>query len=177
MIRPAQALDDFLAGIELRALRHAEFATRSRDDALELVQDAMLAFVRRYAGKPAPDWPPLFWRVLQNRIVDWQRRARVRGRWVRQDDADGVDQGSIARAPDPNVRDPLAALADDQAMAALQCALEALPLRQRQVFLLRCWEGLDVADTARSLGLSQGSVKTHLFRAMGSLRGLLEEHR
>lgn len=173
----ASALDAFLRGVELRALRHADFATRDREEALELVQDAMLSFVRSYATRPPAEWAPLFWRVLQNRVLDWHRRGRVREAHVAPStSADGaIDR--IAAAPDEHSPDPLAALGDAEALAVLERGLEDLPERQRQVFLLRVWEGLDVAETAHALGLSPGSVKTHLFRALGRLRALLEEHR
>lgn len=172
-----QALDRFLRDVERRALRVAELSCGSRDDALELVQEAMFGFVRGYAGKPAEEWPLLFWRVLDSRLTDFQRRRRVRSRWMtwfapRDEDA---EEDPLARVPDPAEPGPLARLGDDEAMRTLERALRALPLRQRQAFLLRVWEGLDVADTARAMDLSEGSVKTHLFRALQRLRASLED--
>lgn len=171
------ALDRFLREVERRALRVAELSCGSREDALELVQEAMLGFVRGYSGKPAEQWPLLFWRVLDSRLTDFQRRRRVRSRWMawlgpRQPEDD--DEDPIARVPDPAEPGPLARLADGEAMQALEIALRALPLRQRQAFLLRVWEGLDVAQTAAAMALSEGSVKTHLFRALQRLRAQLE---
>lgn len=172
-----RAIDAFLEAIERRALRMAELATASRDEALDLVQDAMFGFVRHYAGKPQSDWPPLFYRVLDNRINDWHRRRQVRSRWVaaflRDPDEDG-DQ--IEQAPDSTDPGPLLRLAGSQASLALDEALRALPHRQRQAFLLRIWEGLDVAGTAAAMRCSQGSVKTHLSRALASLRRALEQY-
>lgn len=172
------ALDRFLRGIERRALRMAELTTGQRDEALDLVQDAMLAFVRNYAGKPEAEWPPLFHRVLDSRMTDWHRRQQVRGRWIsawfgRSDDDEG---DPLAEAPDLREPGPLARLLDADAGGALQAALKELPLRQRQAFLLRVWEGLDVAETASAMRCGEGSVKTHLWRALNALRRALEDH-
>ncbi len=170
-----RAIDAFLKAIERRALHMAELATASRDEALDLVQDAMFGFVRHYAGKPQSDWAPLFYRVLDNRINDWYRRRQVRGRWAGtlRDPDDEVDQ--IEQAPDSADPGPLLRLAGSQAALALDDALRALPHRQRQAFLLRVWEGLDVTGTAAVMRCSEGSVKTHLSRALTALRRALEE--
>jgi RNA polymerase sigma-70 factor (ECF subfamily) len=170
-----RAIDEFLRTIERRALRMAELATGNRDEALDLVQDAMFGFVRHYAGKPGSEWAPLFYRVLDNRINDWYRRRQVRSRWIGAflHDAD-EDDDQIAQAPDPGDPGPLLRLAGSEAARALDGALRALPHRQRQAFLLRVWEGLDVAATAASMRCSEGSVKTHLSRALSALRRALE---
>jgi RNA polymerase sigma-70 factor (ECF subfamily) len=184
MVEPVDAravdeptLDAFLKRVERRALRMAELATANREEALDLVQDAMCGFVRHYADKPPTEWAPLFYRVLDNRLNDWHRRRRVRSRWLfswsrtTDDDSD-----EVVETPDPNDPGPLARLAGHEAATALEAALARLPLRQRQVFLLRVWEGLDVAATAHALGVSEGSVKTHLSRALAALRRALEDH-
>lgn len=172
-----ETLDAFLAESERRAFRMAQFATRDPDEALDLVQDAMLSFVQRYRDKPASEWRPLFYRVLENRILDWHRQRHSRGRWwvslFVADDADGEDP--LERIAGPAADNPLQALQRARSMSRLESALYALPLRQQQVFLLRIWEGLDVAATARALGLGQGSVKTHLSRALARLRAELGE--
>lgn len=169
-------LDRFLRGVERRALRMAEMACGQRDAAFDLVQDAMFAFVRRYADRPPAEWAPLFHRVLDNRLTDWHRRQRVRGRWMfsffHDDEDDGDPLDAMADDAEPG---PLGRLADDQAGTLLDAALRALPLRQRQAFLLRMWEGLDVADTAIAMRCSEGSVKTHLSRALARLRERLGE--
>lgn len=175
----AGGLERFLRGVERRALRMAELATQNREEALDLVQEAMFGFVRNYAAKPAADWAPLFYRVLDSRLTDWHRRQSVRGRWLttwlrRSDDEDESDP--IDLAADLHEPGPLARLAGAEAAQALDAALGALPLRQRQAFLLRIWEGLDVADTALVMRCSEGSVKTHLSRAMTALRRALETH-
>jgi RNA polymerase sigma-70 factor (ECF subfamily) len=175
----ARALDRFLRGIERRALRIAELSTRDREDALELVQDAMLAFARSYADKPEADWAPLFHRVLDSRILDHHRRGQVRRRWRVWfgRDADEPGEDPLEQVADPAEPGPLLRLADGETRAALDAALRALPLRQRQCFLLRMWEGLDVAQTASAMRCSEGSVKTHLSRALAALRARLEDLR
>jgi RNA polymerase sigma-70 factor (ECF subfamily) len=173
------ALDSFLAGVERRALVMAELATHNRDDAMDIVQDVMLSFVDRYASHEPGEWAPLFHRVLQNRIRDWHRRRQVRSRWLvwlRDPEGDEDAPDPIQEAPDPAGRRPEDILALDLAGDALMAAVEALPLRQQQAFLLRTWEGLDVAETAAAMGCSEGSVKTHLSRAMHALRARLEDH-
>jgi len=171
------ALDRFLKTLERRALRMAELATGSREEALDLVQDAMFGFVRHYADKPETEWTPLFYRVLDNRLNDWHRRRRVRLRWTDSAARDsGEDADPLDRVADPADPGPLLRLAGTQAARALDAALRALPLRQRQTFLLRVWEGFDVATTAAAMRCSQGSVKTHLSRALAALRRALEGH-
>jgi len=174
-------MNGFLAGVERRALRMAEFATGNRDDALELVQDAMFGMVRRYASHHSDDWPPLFYRILQNGIRDWHRREAVRRKWrhwfpERNDrEQHGMDAG-VEGIADPNGVDPSIHLARSQSGKAFLAALAVLPLRQQQAFMLRAWEGLDVAQTARAMSCSQGSVKTHYSRAVHRLRVELEDH-
>ena len=112
------SVDQFLKTVERRALRMAEMATSNRDEAMDLVQDAMFGFVRHYTAKPAADWAPLFYRVLDSRINDWHRRRTVRGRWLAVwtktgDDEDGVDE--IAQAPDQTDPGPLLRLAGSEA--------------------------------------------------------------
>jgi RNA polymerase sigma-70 factor (ECF subfamily) len=173
-----RTLDQFLKSVERRALRMAELATGNRDEALDLVQDAMFGFARHYAGKPAADWAPLFYRVLDSRLNDWHRRRSVRSRWlaVWTRNVDDDEHDEIAQAPDTNDPGPLLRLAGSEAAHALDAALGNLPLRQRQAFLLRVWEGFDVAATASTMRCSEGSVKTHLSRALAALRRALEDY-
>jgi len=151
-------------------------ALRHEDDALDAVQDAMLQLARAYADRPAAEWKPLFYRILENRIRDMQRRRTVRGRviaWLPfrgEDDEDEPDPISQAPSPEPQ---PVRRLELDEAVGALQKALEELPRRQQQAFMLRTLEGLDVAGTAAAMGCSEGSVKTHYFRAVQALRAQL----
>ncbi len=175
-----QRLDRFLADTERRALVMAELSTHNRDEALDLVQDAMLAFVRRYADKPQAQWAPLFYRVLQNKTRDWGRRTQLRRRWRvwLQGDSEAPDAPDPLQAlPDPTGRRPEELIDGDAAIDVLLATLPTLPERQRQAVLLRIWEGLDVAQTATAMGCSPGSVKTHLSRGLRRLRESLETMR
>jgi len=174
----SRALNQFLAGVELKAFKIAQTALRNEDDALDAVQHAMLQLARAYANKPPEEWKPLFYRILENRIRDMQRRRTVRGKvisWLplrgneEDDEPDPINQAP-SHDPQPPRRLEIA-----EAMGALERALQGLPRRQQQVFMLRTLEGLDVAETATAMGCSEGSVKTHYFRALQSLRAQLGE--
>ena len=174
-----QQLNQFLAGVERRALRFAEIAVRDRDEALDLVQDAMIKLARNYAGRPEQEWTPLFYRILQNGIRDWHRRQMVRNRvmvWFGGSSAPDDDYDPVAEAPDPMGRTPDEQIEARQAMQTLEQAVAELPARQREAFMLRTFEGLDVAGTAVAMGCSEGSVKTHYSRAVHTLREVLGEH-
>ena len=169
---PLPTLEQFLAGIGARAYRFAEVGLRHREDALDAVQDAMLKMLA-YRERPASEWTPLFWRILRSRVIDTQRRRGFRLRWlgpapVAEDASlDWADEGpGPARHHDGR-----------EAYARLAVALAALPRRQREAFTLRVLEELDVADTARAMGCSEGSVKTHLSRAREALQRQLEDWR
>jgi len=166
------SLDAFLDGIGARAFRFAEAGLRSRDDALDAVQDAMMKMLG-YRERPAQEWTPLFWTILRSRIVDLQRRRSFRLGWMFE--ADAQDEPGIEwadAAPDPS-------RANDgrEAYATFVAALRELPRRQREAFSLRVLEDLDVATTARVMGCSEGSVKTHLSRARDALQKRLEDFR
>jgi RNA polymerase sigma-70 factor (ECF subfamily) len=172
-----RALNDFLASVELRAFKIAQIALRHEDDALDVVQDAMLQLARAYAARPADEWKPLFYRILENRIRDVQRRRMTRNKvmaWLPfrrgEEDDEMPDPVEQAASHDPV---PPHRLQIDETMQALEAALQALPGRQQQAFLLRTLEGMDVAQTAAAMGCSEGSVKTHYFRAMHTLRAQL----
>lgn len=168
------ALDRFLAGVEKRAFRMARFATGDTEEALDLVQEAMFTLARRYARRPESEWGALFHRILQNRIRDWYRRQKVRNRltgWLRWHEDDGDDP--VENLPDREQHGPQAQVDNADFHARLEAALQELPLRQQQTFLLRVWEGLDVNETARAMGISSGSVKTHYSRAVHALRAKL----
>jgi RNA polymerase sigma-70 factor (ECF subfamily) len=172
-------LNQFLAEVEKRALRIAEIGVRNRADALDLVQDAMIKLVRNYSDRPGSEWAPLFYRILQNGVRDWQRRQKVRNRvmgWFGHGASgeDGYD--IVANTPDPAGRSPDQELQTQQAMRRLELSIAELPGRQREAFMLRTFEGLDVADTAVAMGCSEGSVKTHHSRAVHALRDKLGDH-
>jgi RNA polymerase sigma-70 factor (ECF subfamily) len=175
----SRALNQFLAGVELKAFKIAQSALRHEHDALDAVQDAMLQLTRAYSDRPAEEWRPLFYRILENRIRDMQRRRTVRGRimaWLpaHRDEDDEEAADPISQAPSDEIT-PARRMELDEAMSALERALQDLPNRQRQAFLLRNLEGLDVAAVATAMGCSEGSVKTHHFRALKALRARLGE--
>ena len=160
-------------------MRFAEIAVRDRDEALDLVQDAMIKLARKYADRPEEEWTPLFYRILQNGIRDWHRRQAVRNRfivWIGRSAAAEDDYDPVAQAPDPMGRTPDEQIESRQAMQELERAVADLPARQREAFMLRTFEGLDVAGTAVAMGCSEGSVKTHYSRAVHTLRDKLGEH-
>lgn len=175
----AAELNQFLKQVERRAFRMAVYAVGSTDDALDIVQDAMLVFVRNYRAKPQSEWQVLFQRTLQSRITDCHRRAAVRNRfrtWLGFSSGEEDDNDPIEALPDIEGQSPADLLERQGLGQAIGEAVAMLPLRQQQAFLLRSWEGLDVAETASAMGCSEGSVKTHFFRAVHTLRELLKEY-
>lgn len=170
---PPATLEAFLAGIDTRAFRFAEIALRNRDDALDAVQDAMIKMLG-YRDHPPSEWTPLFWSILRNRIVDLQRRGLFRLRWLvpgsSNDAGEPLDWAD--ESPDPSRSND-----SREAWTRISAALGNLPARQREAFTLRVLEELDVADTARVMGCSEGSVKTHLSRAREAMQKQLEEFR
>lgn len=174
-----QELNRFFADVERRALRIAEIAVRNREDALDLVQDAMIRLSSKYSERSSEEWPPLFYRILQNGVRDHHRRHAVRNRvmvWFGRGKDEESDYDPIAAAPDPIGRSPDEELQNDEAMTELEAAIGQLPARQREAFMLRTFEGLDVKGTAIAMGVSEGSIKTHYSRAVHALREALGEH-
>ncbi len=173
----AAELNQFLASVEKRAYAMAVTSVKEREDALDIVQDVMMTLARKYARKPSDQWPPLFFRILNNRITDYHRSRNLRRRffgWL--DTTDNAGEDPFDQVPGPQTNDPDRRNAIDGATDELQRALAQLPLRQQQAFMLRAWEGLDVKATAQAMGCSDGSVKTHYSRAVHTLRTRLEEH-
>lgn len=179
VLEQTRELDKFLGEIERRAFRMAQVALRDPDDAMDAVQDAMLKLARNYGARPSTEWRPLFYRILENGIRDMQRRRSVRKRFM-------VWLPGPKEDPDNEAQDPLDTVADggtpvperlmqDEAMEKLESSLRELPARQREAFMLRNFEGLDVAETASAMGCSEGSVKTHYSRAVHTLREQLGE--
>lgn len=167
-----RALERFLAGVEKRAFRIAKLSLRDHDDALDVVQDSMISLARNYAGHPEEQWRPLFYRILRNRITDYQRRRRVRQGVIAWWPGTGPDDGPpdpVESAPDPSGT-PDEQLEGEELLGRIERALAGLSDRQREAFMLRNFEGLDVAQTAIAMGCSEGSVKTHYFRAVQALQ-------
>lgn len=170
-------MDNFLRSVQARAYRIAHIATGNSEDALDLVQDAMFKLVEKYADRPDGEWAPLFYRILNSRINDLHRRNGVRNRFRRwlYDDPD-TNEDPIQTAEDEFGQQPEKQTETDQSMSRLEQALASLPMRQKQAFLLRVWEGLDVKQTAVAMACAEGSVKTHYSRAVHCLREQLGEH-
>ena len=170
-------MERFLAEVERRAFKTAMVATGNREDALDIVQDAMVKMVQKYQDRPRAEWGPLFNSILQSRIMDWHRRTKVRSvvrSFFSKDDDDQQDEE--ANVPGREADNPVDQLSNSHTMNALEEAIHQLPIRQQQAFMLRIWEGYDVAETAKVMGCSQGSVKTHLSRATQRLREVLGDH-
>jgi RNA polymerase sigma-70 factor (ECF subfamily) len=177
----AREMDDFLRSIERRAFLMARVRLGNEEDAFDVIQDAMLRLVQRYAGRDAAEWGPLFYRILHNRINDLNRRRRIGNRlfsWIerrRTDEDDPRDEAE--NLPGPAAEDPARVLEAREGCRHLMRAVAALPPRQQQAFMLRCWEGLSTRETARAMACSEGSVKTHYSRALQVLRDQLEGHK
>jgi RNA polymerase sigma-70 factor (ECF subfamily) len=173
-------LSAFLAEVERRAFKQALFAVRDGDAALDIVQDAMLKLTAKYGERPVGELPMLFQRILQNTIHDHFRRQKVRSTWTtvlsalgqKDDDEEFDPLETLAGKVDS--ADPAGAHEQAQVVAVIEQALMRLPARQRQAFLLRYWEELDVAEAAAAMGCSEGSVKTHCSRAVHALAEMLK---
>ena len=172
------SMDRFLEGISARAFRFAELGLRHREDALDVVQDAMIRMMG-YRDRPSAEWTPLFWSILRSRIVDLQRRSLFRMRWLVSPSAKNAEDDVIDwidQAPD-DAPDPSRTHDNRETYQSVATALRTLPARQREAFTLRVLEDCDVATTARIMGCSEGSVKTHLSRARNTLQQQLEDFR
>ncbi|HLX29853.1 MAG TPA: RNA polymerase sigma factor [Casimicrobiaceae bacterium] len=179
-----QEISSFLADVERRAFRQAMYAVRDEDAALDIVQDAMLKLTENYSDRPVGELPMLFQRILQNAIHDHFRRQKVRSTWTtvlsalgykddRDEEYDPLE--TLGAKTDSNAAsDPAANVEQRQTMRIIEQAISRLPPRQREAFLLRYWEELDVAETAAAMGCSEGSVKTHCSRAVHALAEMLE---
>ena len=178
-------LSDFLAEVERRAYKQALFAVRDDHLALDIVQDAMLKLSEKYSERPLAELPLLFQRILQNVIRDFYRRQKVRALWTtpvsalfgsseNDEDFDPLETLEVESESKWN-EPPPEQLARAQTLAMIEKALEKLPERQRQAFLLRYWEEMDVAEAAKVMGCSEGSVKTHCSRATHALAAVLEK--
>jgi len=171
-------LSDFLRGAEKRAFKRTAYAVRDDDAALDIVQDAMIRLAEKYAERPAVELPLIFARILSNATMDWFRRQKVRQAVVQTlSEIESIDDdgdydlletlGMMRDEADP--QGPAERLSREQTLALIDFEVSALPPRQREAFLLRYWEDLDVAETASVMGCSEGSVKTHCSRAVHAL--------
>ena len=178
----SQELANFLRGIERRAFKQTVYAVRDDHAALDIVQDAMLKLAAKYADKPVAEYPMLFQRILQNTMRDFWRRQKVRNLWTTllssfgagkdgEEDHDPLDTIDV----EDEGNNPAIQLERSQTLRIIEKAIEKLPARQREAFVLRYWEEMDVAETAAMMGCSQGSVKTHCSRAVHTLAALLQK--
>jgi RNA polymerase sigma-70 factor, ECF subfamily len=181
----SQALGKFFSSIEKRAFRRAQIATGNADDALDIVQDAMVSLINKYSNKTPQDWELLFQKILSNRIMDWHRRTAIRNRfgtWLSSNDNGREkdiykDNNKPVEEPDYkdiNMPGPEEQVQTGQSIAMLEAALQELPLKQQQVFLLRAWEGLSEKETSLVMSCSVGTIKSHYARARTFLKNKLE---
>ena len=172
-------LSDFLENVERRAFKQAVYAVRKDESALDIVQDAMIKLADKYGDKPAAELPMLFQRILQNTIHDYFRREKVRNTWVSlfsnlagsRDESEDFDILETYEAEEGSQASESSAdkVERDQVLAAIDSEVQKLPTRQREAFLMRYWQEMDVAETAAAMGCSEGSVKTHCSRATHAL--------
>jgi RNA polymerase sigma-70 factor (ECF subfamily) len=172
-------MEEFLKSVERRAFHMARMRTGSADVAMDIVQDSMFKLVQKYSNKSCAEWRPLFYRILNSKLTDYYRRKAVRDRvffWSGQGDSQDDFKDIIENSPGLASETPHKMLARQQRIKQIGAALERLPRRQREAFMLRCWEGMSTIETAKSMDCSEGSVKTHYSRAMHSLRDYLKDY-
>ena len=172
-------LSAFLEGVERRAFKQAMFAVRDEEAALDIVQDAMLRLAEKYGHRPPAELPLLFHRIMQNAIRDYYRRQKVRSLWttllssLSPGHGEDEDHDPLETLPPAEGSNQQALPGDElertQVLEIIEQEISRLPERQRQAFIMRYWEELDVAETAKAMGCSEGSVKTHCSRAAHSL--------
>ena len=177
ILSTASELSDFLATSERRAFKQAMFAVRNEETALDIVQDSMMKLAEKYGDRPAEEFPMLFQRIIQNTIRDYYRRSKVRSLWTtllsafssddeeEHDPLETIEVESESYTPNS----PDGQLEQSQLLVILEEEIKSLPPRQREAFLMRYWEDMDVAETASAMGCSEGSVKTHCSRATHAL--------
>lgn len=178
----SQELSDFLRDVERRAFKQTVYAVRDEHAALDIVQDSMFKLADKYPDKPVTEYPMLFQRILQNTMRDFWRRQKVRNIWTsllssfgsKNEDGENRDPLDTIDVGDESLN-PATQLESSQTLQVIEKALEKLPARQREAFVLRYWEEMSVAETADSMGCSQGSVKTHCSRALRTMASLLEQ--
>jgi RNA polymerase sigma-70 factor, ECF subfamily len=177
-------IEAFLASVERRAFKQAAYAVRDDEAALDIVQDAMIKLTEKYSDKPMTEIPPLFQRILQNVTMDHFRRQKVRNTWVTllssmqsDNDEEGSERDILETMEAESGTEGAESAADlverQQVLSQIEDEVKKLPRRQREAFLMRYWEDMDVAETAAAMGCSEGSVKTHCSRANHTLAAAL----
>jgi RNA polymerase sigma-70 factor, ECF subfamily len=171
-------LTDFLKSVEKRAFKRTVYAVRDDDAALDIVQDSMIRLAEKYVDRPAAELPLIFQRILSNATMDWFRRQKVRNAVMQNlSDFDGGDEDGdfdlleLLSTMEGTLGAESAAdtVGREQILQLIEKEITQLPGRQREAFVLRYWEELDVAETAAVMGCSEGSVKTHCSRAVHAL--------
>lgn len=173
-----QELSDFLKNVEKRAFKRSIYHVRDEEAALDIVQDSMMKLAQHYGDKPAAELPMLFQRILANTTLDWFRRRKTRNALF----SNMSDFESAGEDGDFDILETLESLSSSegtesaqdateraQILQEIELAVQDLPGRQREAFLMRYWEEMDVAETALAMGCSEGSVKTHCSRAVQAL--------
>lgn len=176
-------LSDFLKSVEKRAFKRALYHVRNEESALDIVQDSMMRLSEHYGDKPPAELPMLFQRILSNCTLDYFRRQKTRnalfsnlGDFESAGEDGDFDLLETYEAQDGSQQ---AESAEDttrraQILREIELEIQALPARQREAFLMRYWEDMDVAETAAAMGCSEGSVKTHCSRAVQALSKALK---
>lgn len=171
-------LSDFLASVEKRAFKRSLYHVRDEEAALDIVQDSMMKLAEHYGDKPANELPMLFQRILSNTTLDWFRRRKTRSALfsnfsdlggVQDDDQFDVLEFLSSSDSSETSESAQEVFSRTQTVQEIESEIQKLPGRQREAFLLRYWEELDVAETAAAMGCSEGSVKTHCSRAIQAL--------
>ncbi|MES2974482.1 MAG: RNA polymerase sigma factor [Pseudomonadota bacterium] len=176
-------LSDFLKSVEKRAFKRSRYHVRDDEAALDIVQDSMMKLAEHYGDKPAEELPMLFARILSNCTLDWFRRQKTRNALF----SNMNDFESASDDGDFNLLETYESLDDSQSTESaedstsraqilheIELQVQELPARQREAFLMRYWEEMDVAETAAAMGCSEGSVKTHCSRAVQALSKALK---
>jgi RNA polymerase sigma-70 factor (ECF subfamily) len=176
-------LSDFLQSVEKRAFKRTVYHVREEESALDIVQDSMMKLAEHYADKPVNELPMLFQRILSNCTLDWFRRQKTRkalfsnlsdfesssedGDFDLLETYSSADQSQQVESAEDSTRRA-------QILREIETEILELPARQREAFLMRYWEDMDVAETAAAMGCSEGSVKTHCSRAVAALSKALK---
>lgn len=177
-----QELSDFLKSVEKRAFKRSVYHVRNEESALDIVQDSMMKLAQHYGDKPASELPMLFQRILVNCTLDWFRRNKTRNALfsnmsdfeIPGEDGDfdlletyaGLDDSQRSESAEDVMQRA-------QTLRSIEGAVQQLPARQREAFMMRYWEEMDVTETAAAMGCSEGSVKMHCFRAVQALSAAL----
>jgi RNA polymerase sigma-70 factor (ECF subfamily) len=173
-----QELSDFLKSVERRAFKRSIYHVRNEESALDIVQDSMMKLAEHYGDKPVAELPMLFQRILSNCTLDWFRRQKTRNALFSNmsdfEPASDSEEFDILETLNVQSLSDQTESAENstqraQTLREIESEIQALPARQREAFLMRYWEELDVAETATAMGCSEGSVKTHCSRAVQAL--------